>query len=115
MSTISPALPVVPVVFRSLYDRDARKWFTVAAFPTIPANSGDWWPMEAFDFGTCEHCAIDPQWFSKGRPATPEEIARRLPELRDIWEDDPDFPCRLKPYQRVHGWMKAQRRKGGPK
>lgn len=24
-------------------------------------------------------CAIDPQWFGKGRPATPEEIARVLP------------------------------------
>lgn len=43
------------------------------------------------------------------------EVARVLPSLRSIWEDDEDFPCRLKPYQRVHGWMKAQRRKGGPK
>ena len=109
------SLPVVPVIFRSHYDRDSRRRFVVAAFPTIAAESSDWYVMQGFDFGTSEHCAVHPQWFAKGRRATPEEVAECLPRLRKIWEPDPDFPCRLKPYQRVHGWMKAQRRKGGPK
>lgn len=107
----SDSLPVVPVVFRTHFDKDSRRWYVVAVFPTIAAESSDWFRMQAFDFGADGHCAADPQRFAKGRPSTPEEVAEHLPRLRAAWESDPDFPCELKVYRRIQSDHRDTRRR----
>lgn len=87
----------LPVIFR----RDRRKHGEVTAvFPTLPHDyNGFYWTCYAH---LGQHSSCSSEWYYSTRPATPEEYAPLLRELRGIyetslWDGDPVYklaPCR---------------------
>lgn len=93
------ASEVLPVIFRKHSDE------VCAYFPTLRDH-----PSSHGHYITCyahigQHGSADPSWLQAGRPATPEEYADLLVELRGIYEqgDEQDPPVTLKVYRRAGG------------
>lgn len=76
----------LPVIFRKDYFND--EWEVTAVFPTLKERDG---------LMTCyahvgQHGNCGQHWYNKTKPATPEEYADLLSELKSIYsrENDPD-------------------------
>lgn len=97
--------PELPVIFKRHYDRDLRRWFLTAFFPTLAWTRDDM---------TCyahvgQHGGADHGFFLAGKPCKPEEYADLLAELRGIYEEEPDA-YRLKVYRKRTPQMEDARR-----
>lgn len=99
---------ILPVIFRKQYSREDRQWEIVGFFPTLPAESSDWYNMECYAH-VGQHSVASPQGMRKGKRASPDEYADLLQELIGIYENDADFPCTLKVYQKEHTMFRKRR------
>ena len=92
----------LPVIFRAERSGEFKGQVT-AVFPTVPFGMGGLLTTYAH---VGQHGAGDEGWYRATRPATPEEAAPLLIELRSIYECDPD-PTRLQVCER---WTAAHRK-----
>lgn len=101
----------LPVIFRKHWSREDRRWIVTAGFPTLWANSSDWWHIVCHDLLE-GHGAASPEWFRSGRPATESEYLPLLVELRSIYEiEDEDSPAfNLVIYEKFHSFFNDRRR-----
>jgi len=80
----------LPVIFRAEWN-DSPKTGNIhitAVFPTLPGNSD---PRTFTVYARVgQHSAGSKEWYRSTRPATPEEYADLLAELRGIYERDDD-------------------------
>lgn len=103
----------LPVIFRKHFERGGGswkdgRWIVTAAFPTLHSDSSNWYNFTCYAH-IGQHGSASPQWFRKGQLARPAEYADLLAELRGIYENDPDWPCVLKVYQRETPQHRAAR------
>lgn len=94
---MTPA-PTLPVIFR-IHRKELCAYFPTERFNlmghiTCYAHVG-------------QHGGANPAWLSKGRPATPDEYADLLAELKGIYESNDAEHINLKVYKRAVG--KARR------
>lgn len=95
----APTVPALPVIFRKHYERGGLGWEVTAAFPTLPSDSSDWYNFTVYAH-VGQHGSASPDWFRKGRLASPAEYADLLAELRGIYENPHDDPVRLVIYRK---------------
>ena len=106
----------LPVIFRKHWSREDRRWIVTAGFPTLWANSSDWWDIVCYDADE-EHGAASPEWFKKGRPATESEYIPLLLELLMVYgKEDKNSPAfNLVVYEKFHSFFNDRRKDGWKK
>lgn len=100
------AKPELPILFRKHYFEG--RWEVTAFFPTLAAETSSWYNMTCYAH-VGQHGAASDGFYQQGKACTPEEYGPLLNELRQIYEDDSDYPCTLRPYKRMAMWMRSAR------
>lgn len=104
--------PRLPFIIRRRYFDDMKTWELFASFPTIAADSANWynWQAEA-ENGDSFSCSLE-YWNAsksvKGLP--PARVAAFEKRIRETWENDPAFTCLLIRYERKGAFMDAARK-----
>lgn len=100
--TYSFLVPYLPFIIRRHYFADLKQWELFAVFPTIAAGSANWYAMDAeAENGDLFSCNSD-YWNASRhvRGFDPERVAAFERRVRRKWENDSEFPCILKRYER---------------
>lgn len=107
--------PILPVIFRKHYIAGDRTigskgfWEVTAFFPTLNGSTGDPYSMVCFAHAG-QHGNASPLFMNDGKKCKSEEYSELLAELRSIYEDDEEFPVKLKVYAKQQQWMIEARR-----
>lgn len=112
LETVTWLVPYVPFLIRRKWFADSRSWELFAVFPTIPALSSEWYPMQGYAENG-DSFAVTTEYMNASRKIRghdPAKVAAFESQVRQQWERDPDFLCKLYRYERIQPRHHEERR-----